>query len=276
MYLLTKRVAIPWIILFSLVFFPVEIMFLIANLSKLQHGGWITLVIGILLSAAMYVWHKGKQIQKKFIINIPLKDQVPVLQQLSRDKEIPKYATHLIYLSNAENENMVEEKSISSILKAPIKKADIYWFVHINVTDEPYTMEYKVKMLVPNDIYHLTFNLGFRVQPKVDRFFRTVVEELTASGELVLEKTPDLKYSLNIIGDHKFILGDSFLSYDNKLSQWKNLLLKSYYSLKKIAVREEENFGLDKSNVLVEQYPLVVVPIGNIYLKRLVNLEEND
>jgi KUP system potassium uptake protein len=91
-----------------------------------------------------------------------------------------------------------------------------------------------------------------------------------------LEKTPDLKYSLNIIGDHKFILGDSFLSYDNKLSQWKNLLLKSYYSLKKIAVREEENFWLDKSNVLVEQYPLVVVPIGNIYLKRLVNLEEND
>jgi KUP system potassium uptake protein len=136
-------------------------------------------------------------------------------------------------------------------------------------------MEYKVKMLVPNDIYHLTFNLGFRVQPKVDRFFRTVVEELTTSGELVLEKTPDLKYSLNLIGDHKFILGDSFLSYDNKLSQWKNLLLKSYYSLKKIAVREEENFGLDESNVLVEKYPLVVAPVGNIYLKRLVNQEEN-
>lgn len=268
LYLHTKRIAGVWIILFGLVFFTVEGMFLIANLSKIAHGGWITLVIGFLLSIAMYIWYKGKQIQKKFIANIPLEKQVPVLQQLSRDKEIQKYATHLIYLSSAENENMVEEKSIASILKAPVKKADVYWFVHIKVTDEPYTMAYKVKTLALNDIYHLTFILGFRTEPKIDRFFRIVVEDLTASGELVLDKTPDLKYSLSTIGDHKFMLGDSFLSYDNKLPKWKNFLLKSYYSLKKIAVREEENFGLDINNVLVEKYPLVVSPVNDITLKR--------
>lgn len=275
MYLLTKRVAMIWVILFSLVFFPVELMFLIANLSKVHHGGWITLVIGTILSMAMFIWYKGKQIRNKFILLTPLKEQVNVLQQLSHDTEITKYATHLIYLTSAENENMVEEKSISSILKAPVKKADVYWFVHITVTDEPYTMAYKVKTLLQNDIYYLTIYLGFRIEPKVDLFFRTVVEELSASGELVLEKTPDLKYSLNTFGDHKFILGDSFLSYDNKLPQWKNLLLKAYYNLKKIAVREEKNFGLDESNVLVEKYPLVVTPVKNIYLKRLVNEQQN-
>jgi KUP system potassium uptake protein len=268
MYLHTQRIAKPWIILFCLIFFSIEGMFLIANLSKLLHGGWITLLIGTILSIIMYVWHKGKQVQNKLMVYIPLAQQIPVLQQLSHDAAIMKYSTHLVYLSSSKNENFVEQKSITSILNAPVKKADIYWFVHIRVTDEPYAMEYKVKTLSPNDVYHLTFNIGFRVEPKVDLFFRTVIQELTESKELILEKTPDLKYCLNPTGDYKFLLGDSFLSADNKLPAWKSFLLSFYYNLKKIAVREEENFGLEESNVFVEKYPLVVTPSKNLFLKR--------
>jgi KUP system potassium uptake protein len=268
MYLLTKRVAKFWIILFGLIFFSIEGMFLIANLSKVHHGGWITLVIGALLSIVMYIWYKGEQIHKKFISYIFLEPHVPLLQQLSRDKKIAPYTTHLIYLSNAGNENMVEKRSIDSILRSPEKKADIYWFVHINVTDEPYTMEYKVKILAPHDVYHLTFNLGFRIEPRVDLMFRKVAEELRATGELILERNPDSKYNLNTGGDHLFMLGDSYLSYDNDLPQWKNFMLKSYYTLKRIAVKEEENFGLEKSNVLAEKYPLIVNPVSGIWLKR--------
>ncbi len=269
MYLLIKRVAMLWIILFSLVFFPVEIMFLLANLSKVHHGGWITLVIGTLLSIIMYIWYKGKRIQEKFITHVPLEQQVIVLQELSRDTEIPRYSAHLVYLSNAANENLVEQKSISSILKPPAKKADVYWFIHINVSDEPYTMEYRVRTLAPNDVYHLTFNLGFRVEPKVDLYFRTVMEELINSRELILDIDANQKYTLKKTGDYKFMLGDSYLSYDNDLPKWKNFMLKSYYNLKNLSVKEEENFGLDASNVLVEHYPLIVSPAKNITLKRL-------
>lgn len=268
LYLHTKRLKKPFIILFALVFFSIEGMFLIANLNKVQHGGWITLLIGSVLSAVMYIWYKGKQVQKRFIIQVPLKQQVPVLRQLSRDKEVPKYSTHLVYLSNADNDTMIEKKSIDSILRSPSKKADVYWFMHINVTDEPYTMEYRVKTLGANDIYHLTINLGFRVEPRVDLFFRTILEELIETGELKLEAAPDFKYTQNKIGDYKFILGNSYLSYDNKLPAWKSFLLKAYYNIKKIAVREEENFGLEANNVLVEQYPLVVSPVGKLWLKR--------
>ena len=268
LYLLTKRIAKGWIILFGLVFFSIEGMFLIANLSKVRHGGWITLVIGSLLSIVMYIWYKGKQMQQKMIALIPLEQEVPLLIQLSRDKEITKYATHLIYLNSSGNENLVEQKSISSIFRAPVKKADMYWFIHINVTDEPYTLEYRLKTLAPNDIYQLSFNIGFRIEPRVDLFFRNIIEELIASGEVEIEKTPDLKYCLNKTGDYKFILGDSFLSYDNNLPKWKNLLLGFYYNLKKIAVREEENFGLELNNVWIEKYPLLVSPIKNIFLKR--------
>jgi KUP system potassium uptake protein len=268
MYLLTKRVPLVWVILFGLLFFTIEGMFLIANLSKLMHGGWITLLIGLVLSFIMYIWYKGKQEQKKLMLYTPLAQQIPILQQLSHDPAIIKYATHLVYLSSSNNEKYIEQKSINSILNAPIKKADVYWFVHINVSDEPYTEEYKVNIVAPNDIYHLTFNIGFRIEPKVDMFFRFVIQELIDSKELVLDNSEELKYCLNHIGDYKFLLGDSFLSYENSLPKWKSLLLILYYKLKKIAVREEENFGLEQNNVWIENYPLIVSAAKKVYLKR--------
>lgn len=268
MYLLTKRVAKGWIFLFILLFFPAEIMFLIANLNKIQHGGWITLVTGALLSAVMYIWYRGRKEQQKFILYTPLASQIPGLIELSRDKDIPKSATHLVYLSSAENDKLIEQKTLSSIWKAPVKRADIYWFVHINVTDEPYTMEYRVNMLAPHDIYHLTFNIGFRIEPRVDLFFRTVTEDLKKTGELIVEKTPDMKYTLNQTGDYKFMLGNSYLSFDNDLPKWEFLLLKLYFGLKKIAIRENENFGLDVSNIWLEKYPLVISPVEKVNLKR--------
>lgn len=161
LYLILKRIAKGWVILFGCVFFSVEGMFLIANLSKVQYGRWITLVIGTLFSLAMYIWYKGKQVQQKIITLIPLQQQVPLLLQLSRDKEITKYATHLIYLSNSGSENLVEQKSISSIFRIPVKKADMY---------------------------PLTFNIGLRIEPRVDLFFRNILEELIASGEVKTKK----------------------------------------------------------------------------------------
>ena len=270
-YLHTKRTAMAWIVLFGVIFLSIEGMFLVANLSKVHHGGWITLLIGTLLSIVMYVWYKGEQVHRKFIKYTSLEEQVPALQQLSRNKRIQQTATHLIYLSSSDKPHFVEERSIKSIMKTPEKKADIYWFVHINVTDEPYTMEYKVKALAPHDVYHLTFNLGFRIEPRVDLMFRTVIAELRKKGELLLDRTPDSKYCLDKGGDHIFMLGDSYLSYDNELSNANYFMLRFYYVLKKIAVREEKNFGLEVSNVLVEQYPLVVSPITGIWLTREMN-----
>ncbi|MFI5188246.1 MAG: KUP/HAK/KT family potassium transporter [Chitinophagales bacterium] len=268
MYLLTKRTSKPLIILFALVFFSIEGVFLVANLSKVQHGGWITLLIGTFLSIVMYVWYNGEQIHRKFIGYVSLDDQITVLQELSRDKKVPQYVTHLIYLTNSYHENLIEKQSMHSILKFPEKKADIYWFVHINVTDEPYTTEYKVKILAPNDVYHLDFNLGFRIEPKLDLMFRTVVNELRTRGELMLERTPVSKYILNQGEDHIFILNDSYLSNDNEISQGNFFLLKFYYLLRQIAVKKEKNFGIETCNAQTEKYPLVVNPISRLYLRR--------
>jgi len=190
------------------------------------------------------------------------------LQELSRKRKLPFYATHLVYLSNADNERSIEQNSVQSILRSPEKRADIYWFVHIQVTDEPYTMEYSVRTLALNDIYHLTLYLGFRVEPKVDLMFRSIVNDLKESHDLMLEHSANLKYNIDPRSDYLFMLGDSYLSPDNDISQVKYFLLQAYYLLRKISVRKERNYGLETSNVITEKYPLVVSPISNLYLRR--------
>lgn len=268
-YLMTKRTPVPIIVLFSLVFFSIEGIFLIANLNKIFYGGWMTLLIGTFLSVIMYVWYFGEKIHRKFVTYLSLESQIPFLQELGRRRKIPFYATHLVYLSNADNEHRIEEQSIQSILKAPEKKADIYWFVHIHVTDEPYTMEYSVKALAPNDVYHLTLYLGFRIEPKVDLMFRSIVMDLKERQELMLEHSASLKYNIDPRSDYLFMLGESYLSSDNDISPVKYFLLKFYYLLRKISVKKERDFGLEISNVLTEKYPLVVNPLDKLYLRRI-------
>ncbi len=68
---------------------------------------------------------------------------------------------------------------------------------------------------------------------------------------------PELQYQSREIGDYKFIITNSFLSYDNDLPFWKNLLIKTYYNIKAVGVREAVNYEIDPSNVVYEKYPLV-------------------
>jgi KUP system potassium uptake protein len=130
-------------------------------------------------------------------------------------------------------------------------------------------MQYRLKTFATNDVYHLDLLLGFRVEPRIDLFFKTILTGLVESGEIVVNDSPDFKYALQPSGDYTFMLGDSYLSYDNNLPAWQRFLLTTYYSLKKIAVKEEDNFGLDTSNVWVEKYPLVVSDTAGLTLKRV-------
>ncbi|MBV8256054.1 MAG: KUP/HAK/KT family potassium transporter [Chitinophaga sp.] len=262
----------PWweISLIAALFLTVEISFLIANLEKLQQGGWIMLIVGAILTTIMLVWHKGKQLQGKLIAVTALTP--PVIKQLSdlgNNQAIRTYATNLIYLTGVNRPGFVEQHSLDSVFRTPAKKADVYWFVHVEVTDEPYTMNYEVRTLAKNDVYYITLYIGFRIEPRVDLFFRNIATELLRSGELSYEVSEEKKYDPNDMGDYRFIVAHSFLSYDNELSFWQNLIIKSYYNLKIIGVKAAVNYGLDESNVIYEKYPLVYSKGGRSQLQRL-------
>lgn len=269
-YMLTRRRPILLVLLSAVLFITVESSFLIANIQKLKEGGWIMLVAGSILSAIMIIWYRGKETQSKLIsftkLDASLTDK---LKDLSHNEKIQSYATNLIYLTASGRPDLVENKILNSIFNVPAKKADVYWFFHVHITDEPYTLSYDVKTLAENDVYHVTLHLGFRVEARLDLFFRKIVEELVASNEIMLEKVPGMLYSASKIGDYKFVVTNSYLSYDNKLPFFKNVFTKLYYLLKSVGVKEDVNYGIDPSNVIYERYPLVYSQIENVVLHRI-------
>ncbi len=268
-FLVSKRTLPAWIYLYLVVYLLIECSFLIANLEKFMHGGYVTLIVGGALFAVMYVWFRSRKIKNRYVEFVHLEDYIPMIQELSNDKSIPKYATHLVYMTSANNHNEIEHKIIYSILNKKPKRADIYWFVHVDVIDEPYTCEYSVEHIIPNDIIRVEFRLGFRMEQRINLMFRKVVEDLVTNKEVNITRRYESLEKNNVVGDFQFIVLEKYLSQDNDLPIVERVIMKLYFWLKEISLGEERGFGLDPSNVTVEKFPLIVAPVANLNLKRV-------
>ena len=268
-FLVLKRVKPIFIYLYLAVYLAIEFSFLIANMDKFPHGGYVTLVMGGILFLVMYDWFKARKIKNRYIEFVPLEHYISKIQELSSDRSVPKYATHLVYLTSADNSREIEHKIIYSILNKKPKRADIYWFVHVDTVDEPYTSEYKVEHIIPNDIIRVDFRLGFRVQPRINLLFRKVVEDLVKNREVNITSRYESLERSNVAGDFSFIVMEKYLSQDNDLPILDRIVMKIHFWLKEISLSEEKNFGLDLSNVTVEKFPLIVAPVTKIKLRRI-------
>lgn len=268
-YLYTKFKSVMVVVLFLLVYISIESAFMVANLSKFPHGGWVSLLIGGLLLLVMYIWIKAFYIKRSLTEYVRLKDYLPALKELSADETIPKYTTHLVFMTSAPKPKDVETKVIYSIFQKRPKRADIYWFVHVETTDEPYTTEYKVKKLDSGDVIRIDFKLGFRVEQRINLFFRTVVKELVENGEVDITSRYDSLSKQNLIGDFRFVVLEKFLSFENDLPFVNRLIMEWYFNIKKYTSSESKWFGLDTSSVKVEKVPLVIRPAKLPELKRV-------
>lgn len=268
-YLVNQRANRGLIYLYLLVFLTIELSFLFANIDKFPHGGYVTLLIGGLLFLVMYDWFRARKIKNRYVEFVRMEDYISKLQELSNDKTVPKYATHLVYLTSADNHKEIEHKIIYSILNKKPKRADIYWFVHIDTLDDPYTAEYQVEHIVPNDIIRVEFRLGFRVQPRMNLLFRKVVEDLVHNREVNITSRYESQEKNRVVGDFQFVVLEKYLSEDNELPLWERVIMKLHFWLKERSLSEEKGFGLDPSNVTVEKFPLVVSQASMPELKRI-------
>lgn len=268
-FLVLRRRSPVLIIVYLVVYLTIEMSFLVANIDKFPHGGYVTLVIGGGLFFIMYNWFKARKIKNRYVEFVRLDHFVPKLKELSNDETVAKYATHLVYLTSADNPKEIEHKILYSILYNKPKRANIYWFIHVDTLDDPYTCEYIVEHIVPNDIIRVEFRLGFRVQPRINVLFKRVVEDLVMNKEVDLSSRYRSSEGSNMIGDFSFVVMEKFLSQDNDLPFWEQLMMKMHFLIKDYSLSEEKGFGLDTSNVVVEKFPLVVSPISNLNLKRV-------
>ncbi|MGZ5285699.1 MAG: KUP/HAK/KT family potassium transporter [Flavisolibacter sp.] len=268
-FLISRRVPSIYIWIFLATYLAIESLFTFALLQKFAHGGYITLIIGGLMFVIMYVWHKARKIKNRYVEFVRLEHYIPKIQELSNDKTVPKYSTHLVYLTSADNPKEIEHKIIYSILNKKPKRADIYWFIHVDTLDDPYTMEYKVDHIIPNDIIRIEFRLGFRVDPRINLMFRKVVEDLVTNREVNITSRYESLERSNVVGDFTFIVMEKYLSQDNDLPIMERLIMKFHFWLKEISLSEERGFGLDASTVIIEKFPLIVSPVTNLKLKRV-------
>ena len=267
-YLQLKRVNISLIVLFVLTYALIEGTFLVANLHKFSQGGWFTLTLASIIFFVMFIWNRGRITKKKFTQFYPISDFYDLFKDIQKDNTIQRFASNLVYITRAENSLDVERKIIYSIFNKQPKRAERYWFLHLNVADEPYTKEFMVKELIPDVLFRIDFNIGFKINPRINRFFNHVLSDMIKNGEVDITSK---YYSLskhNVPGDFRFIIIDRVLTVDTELKTMERFIMNAYDVVKKFSLNSINAYGLDTSNVLVEQVPLGITPLQDQELKR--------
>jgi KUP system potassium uptake protein len=256
-----------WLVaLILIVFVSVESSFFVANAVKIVKRLFF-LVFEIGLIFTMYVWYRARKITNKFLTFSNMKEHLPLLEDLSKDTNVTKFATHAIFLTKANNSFQIEDRIIYSIFSRKPKRADFYWFVHVERTDEPYTMEYTVEELKKDKVIRVEFRLGFRVQPRINLMMRKVAQEMVANQQLdVTSPYPSLSKH-NLAADFIFVILETFLSTDNEFKASDGFILNSYFFLKHLSLSDDKSFGLDTSETRIEKIPMVVAPFTKMELK---------
>ena len=268
-YLIMKRIKWYYIVPIITLYLTIEVSFLIANITKFMEGGYVTIFIATLLIGIMSTWFLAKKISKSYTKIVKINDYKKVLEELSVDLSIPKYATHLVYMTNSNRCDEIEEKVMYSILQKRPKRADLYWFIHVNILSEPYKKEYKVTEIIKDDLFRIDFNLGFREPTKINLMFKEVLKDMVKNGEVDVTSRYESLNKNNIIGDFKFVLSEKFLSNDSDLTFFEKIVMNAYFLMKKFSLSEEKAFGLDSSSVKIEKFPMVLHPPEKIHLNRV-------
>ena len=267
-YLLKQKVS-PIIAISMLIFFGIfELSFFIANIIKFMHGGYVAVLIALAILSLMYIWIQGHYIKIRLLQYVQIEHYKKQLNLLRQDIDRPKHATNLVYLTNSEHTKKIERNIMYSILDKRPKKADVYWFVNIVVTDNPYDAEYEIETFGTSYIVKVQLRLGFRVDQRLNVYLRQISTELVKSGEINIQSRnytimPDRK-----VGDFRFTLIQEQLSYQTELNFWEAFIYKTKLFIKRFTVSPSKWFGLETSEVDIEKVPLFLGHYNRTTLKR--------
>ena len=267
-YLRMRRVNPLWIALLIGTYVLIEGSYLVANLAKFTHGGWLSVLLGAAILLVMLSWIAGQRIRNDLTEFTPLAEYLPLLQELSNDASVPKYATHLVYLTKSDDARQVENGIIHSIFKKRPKRADVYYLIHVHTTDDPYTRRYHVTPVLPNELVRIDFYLGFRVDHALNYMFRQVVTELVQNGEVDITSRYESLRGQDMAGDFQFVILNKTLPYEYLLRGWQRLALRLHGWLKRLGASETESFGLDNSSFVIENVPLHMPARPELQLER--------
>ena len=257
-YLYQKGVNFKLVLLLMVVFLTIEGTFLLANLNKFKHGGWFTILLASLFFLIMYGWYFGRKLKNRYVTFTSLDKHIDLFKDLTKDKTVPKIATNLVYIIKANRPDQVESKVIFSIFQKQPKRADTYWFLHLDRIDDPDTFEYNVTYIIPGILIRIDFRIGFKVEPKLNLYFKEVLEDLTESGEIKLESSFDSLKKHLLPADFKYVLIDRIMPRDYNLSSGENITLALHSISRLFCISDVKALQLDSSNTIEEQVPITI------------------
>ncbi len=270
-YFLQKKLSLSLRLLFILTFLTIEVSFLIANLHKFSNGGWFTLLLASVFLLIMYGWYFGRKLKNRYVTFAKLDSYKEMFTELSKDTSVPRTATNLVYIIKANKPDEVESKVIYSIFRKQPKRANTYWFIHVDIKDDPDTFEYKVTHIVPGILIRVDFYLGFKVEPKINLYFKEVLEDLKNSGEIDLDSSYNSIRKHLLTTDFQYILIDRVMTRDFKLKKIENLTLLLHSISRLLSISDVNALNLDPGNTIEEKVPIIIRQQNYEKIQRLKN-----
>ncbi len=252
----------------ALAFFSIEGAFLVSNLSKFIHGGWFTFTIASVFFLMMFILMRARRLRERHTEFVDLKHYVGMIQDLQADATIPKEATNLVYLAMADSKRYIDSNIIYSIFKKRPKRADVYWFVHVDTVDNPFTSKYLVDTIIPKKCFFIRMKLGFKTDHRVNLLFSKIIHEMADAGEIDLTSPYHSLHKYSMMADFKFIILHSWASSDSEISNFDRLIIQGYRLLKNFSLSTEELYGIEAANLEVEKVPIQVGPTAKVKIKR--------
>jgi KUP system potassium uptake protein len=268
-YLYQKGINHRLVLLVFIGFLTIEGSFLVANLHKFNDGGWFTLLLASIFFVIMYGWYFGRKLKNRYVTFTNLSEYLELFKDLSKDESVPKTATNLVYIIKANKIDQVESKVIFSIFQKQPKRADTYWFLHINGVDDPNRFEYQVTDIIPGVLIRVDFHIGFKVEPKINLYFREVLEDLTGSGQIKLESSFKSLRKHSLPADFKYVLIDRVMPQDYTLSSIENLTLSLHSFSRLFCISDVRALNLDSCNTIEEKVPITINQPVSTRIKRI-------
>lgn len=252
----------------AILFFTIEGAFLVSNLSKFIHGGWFSFAIAIIFFFMMFILMRARMLRDRHTEFVDLKHYVPLIEDLQADISLPREATNLVYMSVADSKRYIDSNIIYSMFKKRPKRADTYWFVHVDTVDSPYTSKYSVDTIIPKKCFFIRIKLGFKADHRVNLLFNKILHDMAEAAEIDMISHYDSLKKHSMPADFKFIILHSLASVDSEISTFDNLIIQGYRFIKSHSLSTEEMYGLELANVEVERVPIMVGPAAKVRIKR--------
>ena len=252
----------------ALVFFALEGMFLASNLDKFEHGGWFTVLIACMFFIPMFIFLKARILRQRHTEFVDLRHYEGMLKDLQEDQTVPKEATNLVFLAVADSRKNIDSNIIYSLFRKRPKRADIYWFLHVETLDTPYASLYKVDTIIPRRAFFVSIKLGFKQPHRVSTLFNRIIHDMADSGEMDLTSPYPALHKYSMMSDFKFISLHSWASADSELSAFERFIILSYRMIKSLSLPTESMYGLEAANIEIEKVPIQVGPQAKVRIKR--------